>query len=532
MKHQYLIVIFILALFWAGPADMSGQTAGVNETAQELYQLGLSALEKKQYDKARDLFLKAISYDKNFAELHAKLAETHILLKDEELGYESYKKYLQIVNTAENPSEDQLKLAEDIKKKIKKFQNIEAKISALSEDFVQKIMAIGQLALKTPDYQLAEEIFSMVQRLAMNNTEAAENLQKAKEEFTRGINEGKVAEEKDLATACYQEGLDLFKKAKYAEAAENFRKAMLYQTNFAEAVFGLGECSAKLNDPIKTVVNYRYCLNILKSVSQRSKEQNDLLARTAKALDKIDTQGKEFQKAKTEHVAKLSALVSEFMYKKYQRFAYKTIQRILVIDPAHKAANEALSKIDKRVTESKENDSDSKKLNLIAKGPPRKLFNGTDLNGWKSDNPMEHWNIQGGCLIGDPSPIPSKYRYKTPWVYWTYLLRKEPPPPNFIVTLKFSLIGERLNPDCGKPEIGVIYAEGGGVDLNWSSLSFRAMALEENTLEFICQNDRTILFVNNDLLTDTTRNGKVPAVGIYIKNFKYSISTFTIQEIQ
>ncbi|MBI5779307.1 MAG: hypothetical protein HZA49_07615 [Planctomycetes bacterium] len=522
-----LLAVFIIALSVAPALSQDKPEQPVKkEVVQDLYNLGLSALEKKQYEKARDLLLKAISYDDNFIEAHAKLGDAYQLLKEEELGYESYKKCLQIINKTENPSEDMLKLSEDIQQKIKKFKALDDKISAITEEFIIKFMATGNQSLGTSDYLLADEIFSLVLRMALDNTEAAEGLQKARAEFAQEANSGQVAEEKDLANTHFQDGLELFKKSKYSEASEKFRKAMSYRADFIDAIFNLGECYSKLNDNNRALKNYRRSLKLLQQEPNRSKEHNDLLARVSRAMDKIDTIGKSFQKSKTEYISKLNTLVSEWMYKRYQRFAYYAIQRILIADPVNKPASEALEKIDEKITQAQKNDAQSNKLTLIAKSPPRKIFNGTDLNDWLFGGcPKENWNIAGGKIKGGPSATNADD--VSAFLIWT-----GPAPQNSILTMRFSA-GNVINKKLGGAEIGGVYSYDKEADYFWwGFVRYHVLAKDMNTLELITRDNQYSVFLNNDLIHQEKRGKGEPKAGVYIKNVKVVINSITLQETE
>jgi len=522
MLKLKLLAVFIIALF-VTPAlaqDKPEQSAK-NEIVQDLYNLGLSAFGKKQYEKSRDLFLKAISYDDSFVEAHAKLGDTYQALKEEELGYESYKKCLQIISRLENPSEETLKLAEDIQQKMKRFKELENKIAAINQEFIDRIMPISSQSLEKRDYLLATNILTLVSRLAIDNEEAIEGLKKAKEDFLRELNENKIIDEAELAKTYCQDGWDLFKKSKYAEAAEKFQKATVYRDYIPDAYFGLGECSARLNDPVKAVNSYRHCLRLLELASQHSKEENDLQTRAAKALEKVDTLGREFRKAKSEYVSKLESLVREWMQKKYQRFAYLAIQQIRLVEPDHKAANEALAKIDKKTIQAQATEESSSKQKLVAKGPPKKLFNGTDLNGWEALYcQLENWNVVGGKIEGGPSCTGENDAYAI--LGWLGEV-----PKNFILTIKF-LPGAIINPKLGGAEVGGIYSK----KHLWLLARHAGLAKGANTLELIAQNDQLSLLLNNTLVFKMARDDYDPKVGIYARNIKIFVSSVTLQEIE
>ena len=113
------------------------------EAAQEFYNIGLDAFKEKQYEKARDLFIKAISYDENFIEAYAKLGDTYQILKEEEFAYESYKKCIELIDKSGTPSDEMTKLREEIKRKTEKFRVIDEKISSLDNEFISSMTILS-----------------------------------------------------------------------------------------------------------------------------------------------------------------------------------------------------------------------------------------------------------------------------------------------------------------------------------------------------------------------------------------------------
>jgi len=158
---------------------------GKKEAAREFYGLGLSAFKSKQYEKACDLFIKAISYDKDFPDAYAKLGDTYGMLKEEELGYASYLKCIEIIDSLESPSEELTKLREDSLSKIEKFRILEEKISAFNKAFISKLMELGKQCIDDEDYLLAEETFSLILQLDKNNDDAIKYLRKVIEELNK-----------------------------------------------------------------------------------------------------------------------------------------------------------------------------------------------------------------------------------------------------------------------------------------------------------------------------------------------------------
>jgi len=151
------------------------------DAAKEVYNLGLESFNGKKYDEARDFFLKSISYYEDYPEPYAKLGDTYTMLKDEELGYENYKKCLELISHMTIPSEELAKLRDDVLKKTEKFKPIEDKITNLAVETVSKLMGLGKKCLDDEDYLMAEDVFSLILKIEKDNKEAQENMAKVRE---------------------------------------------------------------------------------------------------------------------------------------------------------------------------------------------------------------------------------------------------------------------------------------------------------------------------------------------------------------
>lgn len=155
------------------------------EAAKEVYNLGMESFKNKKYEEARDFFLKAISYYEDYPEACAKLGDTYTILKDEELGYENYRKCLDLIDHLATLSEELAKLRDDVLKKTEKFKPIEDKITNLAKETVSKLMDLGKKCLDDEDYLLAEDVFSLILKIAKDDKEAAEYLEKVREKLEK-----------------------------------------------------------------------------------------------------------------------------------------------------------------------------------------------------------------------------------------------------------------------------------------------------------------------------------------------------------
>ncbi|MEW6027436.1 MAG: tetratricopeptide repeat protein, partial [Planctomycetota bacterium] len=323
------------------------------EAAREFYGLGLASLKAKQYDKARELFTKSISYNKDFPDAYAKLGDICAVLKDEEAGYGYYQQCIEIINRNQSPSEEMIKLRDDTMRKIEKFIALEEKIAALNRELISKLLELAKQCVAEEDYILSEEILSLALQLDRNNDEAAGLLGKTREEINKTPKDKSVTEngehrsdrDSELANLYYQSGLELLKANKYNEAVEKFNKAMSYREGFAEALFNIGECYRKLNDNKKALNNYRLCARCLKQRFM-SKEDEKLLSQAQQVLDKIDPNGKKFTAIRNNYSASSLTLANDCANRKYNSFAWRIVQYLLLVEPNNKNAQELSAKLD------------------------------------------------------------------------------------------------------------------------------------------------------------------------------------------
>ena len=509
------------------------------EAAREFYGLGLASFKAKQYDKARELFIKSIAYNKDFPEVYAKLGDICTALKEEEAGYGYYQQCVEIINELQSPSEEIIKLRDDTLRKIEKFRLLEEKITALNKELLLKLLDLGNQCINEEDYILSEEILFLARQLDKNNEEAAGLLKKAKEEINKGLKDKPVSENSELANLYYQSALELLKGNKYEEAIEKFNKAMSYRAEFPEALFNLGECYKKLNDNKKALNNYRLCARCLKQRFM-SKDDEKLLSQTSQALDKIDPNGKKFTAIKTGYTASSSALANDCAGRKYNSFAWRILQYLLLVDPANKNAQELSVKVGVgRITPFREEKSQAKDTRDAAKprteqspaekGVSQNLFNGKDINNWdiKDQYPLEaqvwgdekyqNWLVKDGKIEGNTHVAGSE----------AILLWKGEVPAQYTLTVKFSI--ERNRSSKTDP-VSFIYG-GDKDDYDVISLSSTIGVSSIHKFELIRENDRYKAILNGKVIKDNLTSGS-PAIGLMVQNGHVLFNSITLQEMK
>ena len=455
------------------------------EAAREFYGLGLAAFKSKQYDKARELFTKAISYNKDFAEAYSKLGDICAILKEEETGYGYYRQCIEIINALQSPlvasptginsanlSEEMIKLREDTLHKIEKFSLLEEKITGLNKEFILKLLDLGNQCISEEDYILSEEILFLAGQLDRTNEEAAGLLKMARAEINKDLPNKPAAENSELANLYYQSALELLKANKHEEAIEKFNKALSYRAEFPEALFNLGECYKKLGDNKNSIKNYRRCGRCLK---QRflAKEDEKLLAQVYQSLEKIDPNGKKFGFIKTNYIASSWALANDCANKKYNSFAWRILQYLLLVDPSNKSAQDLSAKLGtprtaaEPTSEPGENDPAAKRAESYLRMTQTLFYNG------------EYNNLIATC--NEVIKLNPKCALAYAWRGLAYWKKNDPAQMNADFEMAFKLdpdnrqLGEmkknfeplrKFNPDAKKSEVGQTQNLFNGKDIN------------------------------------------------------------------
>lgn len=480
------------------------------EAAQEIYGLGLDALNDKKHEKARDYFMKAISFHEDFVQAYAKLGDTYMTLKKEELAFESYLKCIEGIDRLESPNEEMTKLRKEVLVKTEKFRVLEEKFTALNNEFSFKLMEFGNQCIKEEDYLLAEEIFSLILQIEENNEEASGCLQKARDligELEKEP-ENKTAEDNELADTYYQSGSVLCKQNKYEEAIAKFNKALSYRRQFPAVLFKLGECYEKLKDNKKAVWNYRLCRKYLQQQSDRSKEEDEMVVQVSRTLDKIDINGKQFLKIKNEYTSKLLALVNECINTRLFGFARRFIEHLLKIDPANKTAQKLLADLG--------GESPGNQAKTV-----EKPFNGKNLNNWETlGADQTAWSVQNNKIVADPRENME-----------AILLSKTAVPKNYSFTVDVeikALLGNTKSKVC------IVGAKTSPENALGPAIILKASMMTGKTykIEYVKRNGINNLLLNGQVVHKDFELPGTPAVGLMALNARLVFSNIELKELK
>lgn len=154
-----------------------------------------------------------------------------------------------------------------------------------------------------------------------------------------------AGDDSEPADIYYKSGLAAFKQNNFDEAINKFTKAVAYRPEFPEALFKLGECYEKTKNAQKALVSYRASVKYLQALPERTKEENDLLAQATRCIERLDLNGRQLQKIKSEHSSKLLSAAQDCFKKRHYRFARQLVERILALDPTNKGALELQAKL-------------------------------------------------------------------------------------------------------------------------------------------------------------------------------------------
>ncbi|MFA5794634.1 MAG: tetratricopeptide repeat protein [Candidatus Brocadiia bacterium] len=485
------------------------------EAARELYNIALDSLKSKQYEEARKLLVKAVEYNPDFAEAYAKLGDTYILLRDEELGYENHKKCLDIIGKSESTSDELAKLSEEIKRKSEKFRLLEDKITSVKKDFIAKVADLGNQSLADSDYFLAEELFSLIERIDTDNTDAADGLRQAREGQSNLDSAEPYEANSELSDVYYQSGLTAIKQNKYDEAIDKLNKAVSYRREFSQALFALGECHEKQKDKSSAIRNYRLCLKHIQKKDNLSKEESDTCNKAYKAVERLDERSRQMSKVKNDYANSLMALATDCFNRKYQRFACVILKQIDVIDPINRKADELYSKLDRKVVASVESGRNA--------GRVIKLFNGVSLDNWlgRGEYPGKWWSAKDGKMIFNPEEknIPATMQYDGQ-IFDSYIASIKLFVEDFLFDEEGS-IGLLVAYNPSKGAFQAFMSTNGRLNKGW------------NYIEVIKQGN-SYQGSTNGIKSPTTRYlnpGDQPIIGIGTKNIRFYIASFTIQEL-
>ena len=361
------------------------------EAALECYTLGISASNNKEYDKARELFIKAVSYDPELAEAYARLGDAYGLAKEDDMEFSNYRKFLELIAGRDSLSLEQIKLRDETVRKYDKFKIITDKLDPIAKDCLNKLMELGLQAMAEKDDYLAQDIFSLALLIKEEDEEIWGYLKQVNDKLALESDKTPAEENADLADVYYKSGMDLFNQNKYNEALEKFAKALSYKEYMPGALLKSGECLEKNRNFKDAIKNYRLCLIRLETIKDLTEEDKNILSQATANLKKIDAIGNDAGKIKDKYVNGLIAAANDCNNKKFIKLATAFYEKALRIDRNNKAANDALAKI-------KGDKPADPKTGASAGGKP--IFNNRDLTDWWVPDFMPSlWTVEKTSLV-------------------------------------------------------------------------------------------------------------------------------------
>lgn len=371
------------------------------EKAREFFAMGSNALAQMQYDKAKEYFIVSLSYDAEFPETYVKLGDVHTILKDEEIGYLNYQMGLEAIIRQGSMTAEMVKLRDDILKKVEKFRIIKHKIYGIDSEFNEGLIKLGNKSATDKNYILANDVFSTVLSIEPNNTDALNGIEAIRGNLDKLSIKDLTVDESKEANAYYQDGLLLFWKNDCEKAMIKFKEALAINPQLPGALLKAGECSEKKGDNFEAIHYYWLCLKSIQKMATTTKELEEQRARAAGLIEKIDDNARELGKLKNNYTGKLHALAYDCMKKKYNRFAYHILEKVIAIDIGIKSVNESFAQLKETVIITEDtkkyfsaSNEDVAKINISAAG-----FSIFEEIGFNLDGCKEYKHYQTGMVF-------------------------------------------------------------------------------------------------------------------------------------
>lgn len=167
----------------------------------------------------------------------------------------------------------------------------------------------------------------------------------------------------------------------WAEAEQNYRKALAEDGTYHPARFGLAEALLGAGQRDAAVTEFRRFVADARAATPLPEGWAPVVARAEKRLETLDAAGNELRALVDAHVATLLSFARKYA-KGDADVATKALRRILSLRPGHAQATQLLES-----------------LGRSPKGEPVPLFDGASLRGWTDGNPPL-WQVRDGAIEG------------------------------------------------------------------------------------------------------------------------------------
>ncbi len=260
-------ILIVAGLFAVGMTGMASVDRWQNfMTASQFYDRGLSSSLDRDYERALDLYYRAIEVAPNYQQAWKGKADVLQQLKRYDEAKIAYQK---AVSLQSNDWQAWLGLGRVLQKSGEELAAIEAfkKVTALQPQDTENLQILAELQFKLGEYKEAVSSFEKLLSLEPNNAKiwyqkgyALQNLQEYKSALI-AYDSSLVIQPKDYQV-WYQRGNVLMNLKQYRVAEQSYRKSVIYKPNFDRAWYSRAMALCYLKDYRKAIYAFDHAIKI------------------------------------------------------------------------------------------------------------------------------------------------------------------------------------------------------------------------------------------------------------------------------
>ncbi|MBI5360125.1 MAG: DUF1080 domain-containing protein [Planctomycetes bacterium] len=203
----------------------------------------------------------------------------------------------------------------------------------------------------------------------------------------------------------YVKGKKFFDEGNYTEAMNSFLKSVDADSANINAHYMLGESYYKLKMNTKALGSYNKAYDLIVKQEKKTALSDDVAAvrdRSGKKIMELDELSKDCAPAQKEYAKKLLKVLEKSRKANKTAFSIELCREIISLDPQSEDAKKAYKELAGKAFEEPDSTQGQAKPPVAAKSEKveaRKLFNGTDIEGWASSSP-DSWKVDGSEIVG------------------------------------------------------------------------------------------------------------------------------------
>lgn len=204
--------------------------------------------------------------------------------------------------------------------------------------------------------------------------------------------------------AAYAGGKKFFDDGNYNEAVKSFLKSVESDGSNIPAFYMLAESYYKLNMTIKALDAYSKTYELVLKQDKKAPVTEDIVFirdNSGKRIMELDDLSKECAPAQKECAKKLLKVLEKSRKANKTAFSAELCREILALDPQCEDAKKAFKELTGKSYDVPVAVKQSEKK-PSAKVEAKKLFNGTDIDGWATKAP-DNWKVEDAEIIGKAS---------------------------------------------------------------------------------------------------------------------------------